>query len=138
MAAISLMKLSSNCARLLRVQISFNNLSIAKYAKPAAGAGALGGKKSKSKLGPVVEKKVLPVETDPEKLVTHLCGSNILKQGQDVKLKPDSEYPEWLWTLRLGNPPPLEEMDQNTLEYWRRLRKLQLRRQSRLMRLKPF
>ncbi len=37
MAAISLMKLSSNCARLLRVQISFNNLSIAKYAKPAAG-----------------------------------------------------------------------------------------------------
>lgn len=37
MAAISLMKFSSNFARLLRVQISFNIHPIAKYAKPAAG-----------------------------------------------------------------------------------------------------
>lgn len=49
-----------------------------------------------------MEKKVLPVETDPEKLVNYVCGSNILKQGQDVKLSSDSEYPEWLWNLRLG------------------------------------
>lgn len=60
-------------------------------------AGKLG------KLGPVVEKKVLPVETDSEKLVNYVCGSNINKQGQDIQLKPDSEYPEWLWSLRLGN-----------------------------------
>lgn len=66
--------------------------------------GALGTKKGgkAGKLGPVVEKKVLPVETDPEKLVNFVCGSNILKQGEDVKLKPDNEYPDWLWTLRIG------------------------------------
>lgn len=42
------------------------------------------------------------METDPEKLVNYVCGSNILKQGQDMKLAADSEYPEWLWNLRLG------------------------------------
>nr|CAG4646737.1 EOG090X0KWJ [Macrothrix elegans] len=100
----------------------------------------LGSKKAGKggKLGPVVEKKKLPVETDPAKLVNYVCGSNILKQGQDIQLKPDNEYPDWLWNLRLGKPPPLEEMDQNTLAYWRRLRKVSLRRQSQLMRLRRY
>lgn len=64
----------------------------------------LGSKKAGKlgKLGPVAEKIVLPVETDTEKLVNYVCGSNILKQGQDVQLKPDSEYPDWLWSLRLS------------------------------------
>nr|SVE92172.1 EOG090X0KWJ [Daphnia sinensis] len=100
----------------------------------------LGSKKAGKlgKLGPVVEKIVLPVETDTEKLVNYVCGSNILKQGQDVQLKPDSEYPDWLWSLRLTKPPPLEEMDQNSIQYWRRLRKLNNQRQSRLMKLKKY
>ena len=60
-------------------------------------AGKAGGK-----LGPVVQKIVLPVESDPVKLVNNVCGSNILKEGKDVELKPDSEYPDWLWTIRLS------------------------------------
>nr|CAG4636696.1 EOG090X0KWJ [Eubosmina coregoni]SVE70204.1 EOG090X0KWJ [Eubosmina coregoni] len=99
----------------------------------------LGTKKGKTKAAPVAEKRIIPVESDPEKLVNFVCGSNILKQGQDVEIKPDSEYPDWLFKMKLeAKATPLEEMDQNTLEYWRRLRKLALRRQCRLMRLKKF
>lgn len=87
----------------------------------------LAGSKKTSK------KIILPVETDPEKLLKYCCGTNLLVEGgQDVELKPDSEYPDWLWKVRLGPPPPLEEMDPNTKEYWRRVRKLALRRNNRI------
>lgn len=50
-----------------------------------------------------MEKVKLPVETDAKRLVTHLCGSNLLAEGgEDIELKPDSEYPEWLWNLHIG------------------------------------
>ncbi len=65
------------------------------------GIGGL-GKKKLGKAGPSLEKKVLPVETDPKKLVTHCCGLNIMKEGPEVELKDDSEYPDWLWTLNTG------------------------------------
>ena len=68
----------------------------------AGGIASLGKKKKLSKLGPMIEKKVMPVETDTQKLVNYVCGSNLLKEGEDVKLKPDDEYPDWLWTLRTG------------------------------------
>ncbi|GLH09704.1 39S ribosomal protein L54, mitochondrial [Gryllus bimaculatus] len=60
------------------------------------------GKKKKGKLGPIMEKKVLPVVEDANKLVNYVCGSNILKEGEDIKIKPDNEYPEWLWSIRTG------------------------------------
>ena len=48
---------------------------------------ALGAKKKKmGKLGPIAEKKVMPVETDVNKLVNYVCGSNIYKTGQDIKV----------------------------------------------------
>lgn len=53
-------------------------------------------------MGPVIEKVVLPVETDPKVLVTFVCGSNINKEGKDIELKEDTEYPEWLWKLNTG------------------------------------
>lgn len=84
--------------------------------------GASMKKKKAGKLGPVVEKKLLPVETDPTKLVNYVCGSNIYKTGDDIQIKPDSEYPEWLWNLRTGPPPPLEELDKESKEYWSRIR----------------
>ncbi|XP_068246333.1 large ribosomal subunit protein mL54 [Palaemon carinicauda] len=89
------------------------------YAKPAGGMA----KKAKGKLGPALEKVRLPVETDPHKLVNCVCGANPVKENpEDVKIKEDSEYPEWLWTLNIGKSPPLEELDPETKQYWRRLR----------------
>lgn len=43
-------------------------------------------KKKLGKLGPIVEKKVLPVETDTNKLVNYVCGSNLLVKGEDIKV----------------------------------------------------
>lgn len=42
--------------------------------------------KKGGKLGQVAEKKVLPIETDPMKLVNFVCGSNINVKGEDVKV----------------------------------------------------
>lgn len=106
-----------------------------------AGVSMIGGalkKKKLGKLGPVMEKKVLPVETDPEKLVKYVCGTNIYKTGENALIKPDSEYPEWLWNLRLGPPPPLEELDPESKEYWKRVRKMAMRRNNQLAKLKKF
>lgn len=90
-----------------------------------------GGKKSKKTLV-AVEKKVLPVETNVTRLLTHVCGTNIYKEGgEDVELKPDSEYPNWLWNIRTGPPPPLEELDPNTKQYWRRVRLLGLKKNNK-------
>ena len=49
---------------------------------------ALGTKKKKvgGKLGPVAQKKVIPVETDTNKLINYVCGSNTMKTGQDIKV----------------------------------------------------
>lgn len=95
-------------------------------------------KKKLGKIGPVIEKKVLPVESDPQKLVKFVCGSNIHTTGQDIELKPDSEYPEWLWTIRTGPPPPLEEVDPESKEYWRRIRRMAMRQNNKLAQLKRF
>lgn len=98
-------------------------------------AGQLGAKKLKGKIGGTIEKKVLPIETDPERLTRFCCGSNIYVEGNDVELKPDSEYPDWLLDIPLGKPRPLEELDKNTLEYWFRVRKLAIKRQNRLLKV---
>lgn len=80
----------------------------------------------------------MPVETDTEKLTKFVCGSNVLKNGKDVEIKPDSEYPEWLWTLRTGPPLPLDMLDPDSKEYWRRIRVLGMKRNNKLSKLKKF
>lgn len=72
------------------------------YLISAGGIASLGKKKKLSKLGPMMEKKIVPVETDAQKLVNYVCGSNVLNGGEEMKLKADDEYPDWLWTLRTG------------------------------------
>ena len=63
----------------------------------------------------------LEVETDPHKLVNYCCGLNYHKDEPPIKLKPDSEYPDWLWTLRLEPKPKSWEMEKGTKEYYLRL-----------------
>lgn len=109
------------------------------YVNRSYSEGGLGGKsKKKLKLGQTLEKKILPVETDPVKLVNFVCGSNIMKEGQDIAVKPDSEYPAWLWEIHTGPPKPLEELDPDSKLYWRRVKKAALRRNNLLAKLKRF
>lgn len=111
----------------------------AKQIEAAGGIASLGKKKKFGKIGPIVEKKILPVETDPHKLVNYVCGTNLLREGgEDIKLKPDSEYPDWLWTLRTDKAPPLEELEYDTKEYWRRIRTMAMRRNNQLSKIKKF
>ncbi|NP_001030277.1 large ribosomal subunit protein mL54 precursor [Bos taurus] len=76
--------------------------------------------------------------TDPVQLTTHPMGVNIYKEGQDVVLKPDSEYPEWLFQMNVGPPKKLEELDPETREYWRLLRKHNIWRHNRLSKNQKF
>ncbi|XP_043255077.1 39S ribosomal protein L54, mitochondrial [Colletes gigas] len=94
------------------------------YQKPSGKHSGFGKK--------IIVKKTasIPVEKDINKLLTYVCGTNILKEGEDVKLKPDSEYPEWLWNITT-QPIKLSELDPNTKEYWRYLRTHGLKRNNR-------
>ena len=60
---------------------------------------ALGTKKKKvgGKLGPVAQKKVIPVETDTNKLINFVCGSNTMKTGQDIKVS--ILFCRWMFSL---------------------------------------
>ncbi|KAJ6642225.1 39S ribosomal protein L54, mitochondrial [Pseudolycoriella hygida] len=131
------MALIATCTSILRQRTSCLTI-LRSYSKPNAPASVLGLKKKKlgGKLGAMAEKIEIPAETDAKKLVTYVCGSNILKTGEDIKIKDDSEYPEWLWTINTGKPPKLEELDPATKQYWRKLRKLALQRNNKLSKVK--
>nr|XP_046247535.1 39S ribosomal protein L54, mitochondrial [Scatophagus argus] len=75
---------------------------------------------------------------DPVKLTTYAVGVNIFKQGEDPQLKPKEEYPEWLFQLNLGNPQKLPELEPDTWEYWKRLRKENIWRSNKLHKVKKF
>lgn len=60
-------------------------------------------KKTAGKAAGSSEKIRLPVETDTNRLVNYVCGTNLLKEGgEDVKIGPDSDYPDWLFELYVG------------------------------------
>ncbi|XP_036315869.1 39S ribosomal protein L54, mitochondrial [Pipistrellus kuhlii] len=110
-------------------------LLVRDYAKKPAVKGGKGGKGG----GMVSEDLKDPeVCTDPVRLTTHAMGVNIYKEGQDVALKPDAEYPEWLFQVNVGPPKKLEELDPETWEHWRLLRKHNMWRHNRLSKNKKF
>lgn len=51
--------------------------------------------KFKSKVTMKQESKGPEVCKDPVRLTSHAVGVNIFKEGEDPKLKPFEEYPEW-------------------------------------------
>ncbi|XP_020248853.1 39S ribosomal protein L54, mitochondrial-like [Asparagus officinalis] len=46
---------------------------------------------------------------------TTVFGANILKEGTDPKVLPDSEYPDWLFHL-VDKRPPLSELRRKNVE----------------------
>ncbi|XP_042498392.1 uncharacterized protein LOC122076860 isoform X1 [Macadamia integrifolia] len=46
---------------------------------------------------------------------TTVVGSNIVKDGTDSKIMPESEYPDWLWHL-LDKQPALSELRKKNVE----------------------
>jgi len=44
-----------------------------------------------------------------------VVGGNILKEGADPKILPDSEYPDWLWHL-LDKRPALSELRRKEID----------------------
>lgn len=46
---------------------------------------------------------------------TTVVGANILKDGADPKILPDSEYPDWLWRL-VEKRPALSELRRKNTE----------------------
>lgn len=78
------------------------------------------------------KKKLMDVETDANKLCNYVCGANYYKEGEDPSILPDSEYPEWLFNIRLErNPPDLSELNKEDSYYWYRLRLINLKRQNK-------
>lgn len=78
------------------------------------------------------KKTFLEVETDPYKLCNFVCGANYFKEGEDPPIKPDSEYPEWLFSLHIDRKPiELSELSKDDMYYWRRLRRINMRRQNK-------
>ena len=61
----------------------------------------------------------------------YCCGANYYKDGEPIKLKEDSEYPEWLWKLPLV-PEKLHQLDPNTKEYWEMSIQVGRQREARL------
>ncbi len=67
------------------------------------------------------------METDTHRLSTHCCGLDYRCDGQgpgDPELRPDAEYPEWLFSMDVSRPRPTsDQMEPGTLEYFLQLRK---------------
>ncbi|CAD0234350.1 unnamed protein product [Spodoptera littoralis] len=111
--------------------------AVKKTTSAAGGVMGLGkGKKKVGKLG-AMEKKEMPVESDPHKLVNYVCGSNIYTTGEDIKLQEDGAYPAWLWALRT-RAPALHELAPDSKQYWLRVRAAAMRRNNKLRSMRKF
>ena len=106
------------------------------YAVRAAGSSIASlGKKGKDKSAASSAKVKLEVETDPHKLVNFVCGSNIMETGEDIQLKPDSEYPDWLWDIHTGPPKKITDMEPGSKEYLEALKKINIKKALKLKNL---
>ncbi|KAL0278400.1 UNVERIFIED_CONTAM: hypothetical protein PYX00_000230 [Menopon gallinae] len=95
------------------------------------------GKKLKTKNIQTESVVVVPTETDPQKLAQYVCGTNLTTDEEPVKIKPDSEYPDWLWSIHTGKPLKLKDMDPNTLEYWLEVKRISVKTEKYLRSLYP-
>lgn len=99
------------CSKLFR-----HNL-VSKEAIGVVGRRAFSAAGGKAKKGPKGGGADAPKASTLSKEVksTTVVGANILKDGADPKILPDSDYPDWLWHL-LDKHPPLSELKRKNLE----------------------
>ncbi|OMO73604.1 Mitochondrial ribosomal protein [Corchorus capsularis] len=88
-------------------------------AKEAVGVGhrtfaAAGGKAKKGSKGAASDAPKASILSKEVKSTT-VVGANILKDGADPKILPDSEYPDWLWHL-LDKRPALSELRRKNVD----------------------
>ncbi|PIN17810.1 Mitochondrial/chloroplast ribosomal protein L54/L37 [Handroanthus impetiginosus] len=76
---------------------------------------AAGGAKKKGSKGAAAADAPKASLLSKEVKSTTVFGANILKDGQDPKILPDSEYPDWLWHL-LDKRSPLSELRRKDIE----------------------
>ncbi|MCP9264410.1 Ribosomal protein L37 domain containing protein [Dirofilaria immitis] len=78
-----------------------------------------------------VGSKILPekedkgfIDLNTEKLCSYVCVNYLVEGGEDRKILPDSEYPPWLFELKLGRRKELEDLDPEVdgWLYWRAYR----------------
>ncbi len=73
------------------------------------------------------------METDTHKLATHCCGLDYRVDGEDPELRPDAEYPDWLFAMDVRRPlPTSDQMEPGTMEYYLQLREEHNQRFRRL------
>ncbi|KPP56299.1 hypothetical protein Z043_126105 [Scleropages formosus] len=75
---------------------------------------------------------------DPVRLTSHAVGVNIFKQEEDPPLRPHEEYPSWLFQLNLGPPKKLTELDPESYDCLKRLRKEHIWRSNKLQKSQKF
>ncbi|KNC84446.1 hypothetical protein SARC_03341 [Sphaeroforma arctica JP610] len=64
---------------------------------------------------------------------TDVCaGANILAQGEDPPIKPDSEYPEWLFGLLDKSVRDAGKDDPMQKAYWKSRRKAAIKKANSL------
>lgn len=61
-------------------------------------------KKAKKLLAEGIAPKMkIEVESNVNVLVREVCGTNLFSEGgENVKLKADEDYPQWLWKIHIG------------------------------------
>lgn len=91
--------------------ISTANRSIGLVGSRGFSAGAKSKKSSKGGSADAAKASVLTKEMKS----STVFGANILKDGSDPKVLPDSEYPDWLWHL-LDKRIPLSELQRKNTE----------------------
>uniref|UniRef100_A0A914XJM3 Large ribosomal subunit protein mL54 n=1 Tax=Plectus sambesii TaxID=2011161 RepID=A0A914XJM3_9BILA len=79
------------------------------------------------------------IEMDAEKLTKYACINYLVDaETPGPEIKPDSEYPEWLFKMDLSAPRDLEDLDpeKDGWLYWQKLRRRQWEQNKRLEELK--
>ena len=86
-------------------------------------------KKQKSEKGATAATKIKKAPLNMDVCV----GANYYKTGEDPVIRPESEYPDWLWSLE---PQRQLNVSPDSKQYWRRIRKKEAHRKIATLREK--